>query len=299
LVTRQALSGEDYLVALICSKTYKHLSDFELIAPLVDSIYIEKPLASSYFDFELFRNLKRKHGTYLECGFMMRFHPCVKFIKSLLQEKALGEITCASFFVGQWLPDWRPNSDYRKSYSARTEEGGGVVLDLIHEIDLAHFLLGEVEWLAALNSIPVNLEIATEGVSNAIMQMESGANVQLHLDYVHPNLKRQIEIVGTHGSLVVDLISCEVWRLDRNQASTLIFRKQNFDRNSMFLEYLQYFLTNATELQNLGRSATLKQCISSCEDGIRALQIALAIKSSSESKKFVGHPYGERWCQGA
>jgi predicted dehydrogenase len=131
------------------------------------------------------------------------------------------------------------------------------------------------------------------------MQMESGANVQLHLDYVHPNLKRQIEIVGTHGSLVVDLISCEVWRLDRNQASTLIFRKQNFDRNSMFLEYLQYFLTNATELQNLGRSATLKQCISSCEDGIRALQIALAIKSSSESKKFVGHPYGERWCQGA
>ena len=47
--------------------------------------------------------------------------------------------------MGQYLPDWRTNADYSKSYSASFEMGGGVLFDLIHEIDLAVNLMGQPE----------------------------------------------------------------------------------------------------------------------------------------------------------
>ena len=79
-----------------------------------------------------------------QVGCNLRFLPSLQRLKDLIAQGVIGRIVRASFEAGQWLPDWRPRQDYRKSYSADPDSGGGVLFDLIHEIDAAYWILGDL-----------------------------------------------------------------------------------------------------------------------------------------------------------
>src|SRR5947209_4960132 len=61
---------------------------------------------------------------------------------ALVHAGKAGRVSAVRLWFGSWLPDWRPNVDYRTTYSARANLGGGVLLDAIHELDLCLWLLG-------------------------------------------------------------------------------------------------------------------------------------------------------------
>ena len=109
-------------------------------------MYIEKPVLTNRSQLNCLRQCLAVKGRIpqTQVGCNLRFLPSLQQLKHFVEQGVIGRIVRASFESGQWLPDWRPHQDYRKSYSASPDRGGGVLFDLIHEIDAAYWILGDL-----------------------------------------------------------------------------------------------------------------------------------------------------------
>ena len=107
------------------------------------NILCEKPFLHKPEEWNSLKPLLKDYKGHANIIFNLRYHPCTQKVRGLLFDGVLGEINSARFFVGQYLPDWRPESNHLDSYSASKKMGGGVVMDLVHEIDIAEYLLGK------------------------------------------------------------------------------------------------------------------------------------------------------------
>ena len=125
--------------AIISSPTATHLHYLEIMIKNKIPVLVDKPIAHETKNLKQIINLASKNQVYLQVGFNFRYLPIITTIKKYLDENKLGKILSAELYVGQYLPFWRPQKDYTQTYSAHHEQGGGVALDLIHEIDLALF----------------------------------------------------------------------------------------------------------------------------------------------------------------
>ena len=103
---------------------------------------MEKPLSNSLKGVNNLVDAINKNKTVFFMGYNLMFHPIVSSIKEFINSNNLGKMINFQCQVGHWLPNWHPYEDYRKSYFAKKELGGGVSLTLIHEIHLAIELAG-------------------------------------------------------------------------------------------------------------------------------------------------------------
>jgi predicted dehydrogenase len=124
----------DFVV--IATPTHFHISQAMEVASKGCAVFVEKPLSHTSDGVSELVNVIGQSGLVSMVGCNMRFHPGPKKVKELLDAGALGRILSARVYVGSYLPDWRPGTDYRQNYAARDENGGGCILDCIHEIDL-------------------------------------------------------------------------------------------------------------------------------------------------------------------
>jgi len=186
-------------------------------------MYVEKPVVTTAADLKAVCSAAALYDCCapVQVGCNLRFLPSLQCLRDLLQEGAIGRVVRASFDAGQWLPDWRPQQNHRRSYSADPALGGGVVLDLIHEIDAALWLLGDLTPVAAQTAVVPRLEIATEAVATALLRSSGGALVQIGLDYVARRPVRRYQLIGEDGTLCWDLSRREL-RLESPQGSELI-----------------------------------------------------------------------------
>ena len=170
-------------------------------------MYIEKPVVTTAAELQAVQAATHLSNAYIptQVGCNLRFLPSLLCLRQLLHGGAIGQVVRASFEAGQWLPDWRPNQDHRQSYSADSKRGGGVVLDLIHEIDAARWLLGELHPVACQATQVPALEIMSEAVATALLRSETDALVQISLDYVARRPVRRYQFVGDKGTLLWDL----------------------------------------------------------------------------------------------
>jgi len=115
-------------------------------------------------------------------------------------------LSSANFYVGQFLPTWRPDTDYRKSSSAQDISGGGVLRDLSHELDLAQHLFGDWQRLTAIGGKFSNLEITTDDTFSILMSATKCNVVSVHLNYLDQIKQRNLTINGNNGTISVDLV---------------------------------------------------------------------------------------------
>lgn len=171
------------------------------------AMYIEKPIVSSAVQLSALEShpATATASPITQSGCNLRFLPSLLRLRELLREGAIGRVVRASFEAGQWLPDWRPHQNHRHAYSANPQRGGGVLLDLIHEIDAARWLLGELTPLACTVAQVPSLEITAEGVAVAQLSSCDGALVQIGLDYVARRPLRRYQFIGDRGTLTWDL----------------------------------------------------------------------------------------------
>ncbi len=196
-----ALVNENFDYVVIASETSRHSDDLNSLInnKFAGRVLVEKPL------FAKSSRLQENVFTAAAVGYNMRFHPAILWLKQTLPH--LGSITSASLYVGQYLPSWRPNSDYRNSSSARQTSGGGVLRDLSHELDLAQNFFGDWQKLTALGGKFSNLEIDTEDTFSILMQTERCSAVSIQMNYLDRINQRNITINGNEGSINIDLIS--------------------------------------------------------------------------------------------
>lgn len=171
-------------------------------------MYVEKPVATDAAQIAAIRSaIAGQKPPASICGCNLRFLPAVRAIRQELHAGRIGRVVRATLQVGQWLPDWRPASDYRLSYSARRDLGGGVLLDLVHELDAARWLLGDLDVLAAVGGRFSRLEIDSEDAAWVLLSRSGGPAVAVGVDYVARRPIRRYEFIGEEGTLMIDLIA--------------------------------------------------------------------------------------------
>lgn len=159
-------------------------------------VLVEKPLS---VDLSGAERLEDASGRVVMVGFNLRFLPAVRKAKALIDDGAIGRVLHGSFEFGFDLRKWNPQRDYRRTYSSRLADGGGVLLDAIHELDLLLHLCGSANAVSAALGHSGTLEIDGEDTVSATVVLESGGIVGVALDYLSPVYRRGFRLIGDEG----------------------------------------------------------------------------------------------------
>ena len=256
---------------ILSNPPFLHFTYLKKLIIMQHNILVEKPIVATQEEANIINKLLEQYYGIGMCGYNLRFHPCVSKIHELLSNNKMGRIYSARFFVGQYLPDWRPNYDYREFYSAKSHLGGGVILDLIHEIDLACFLIGKVKknFHSIVGKLST-LDIETEDIAEIHYQTDNNTLVSIHLDYLTPGYSRYFELVCEKGRVFCDLFNAEIKIITYNNVVSDFYKFKKFNRNDMYVALIRYFINCII---------TKTQAKPSLVDGLESLNIALKAKS--------------------
>lgn len=254
------------------------------------AILLEKPIADSLVRVDELRKAAQKSGSKILVGFQFRYHPTLNKARELIQHGALGKVLIVHAHWGEYLPQWHPWEDYRQSYAARADLGGGVLRTLTHPLDYLRYIIGEIDSLWSFNGHVSSLEMDVEDMAEIGLKFTSGAVGGVHLNYVQRPPVHRLEIVGTNGTLRWDNADgiLHYYRMpaafgtfsDNPSAPVLetFAPPDGFERNQLFLAQMRHFVETAS-----GKSKS--RC--TLEDGARALSLALAAQESQKSGKVI------------
>lgn len=198
----QALSGAS--AAVVASPTARHVADMRLVLDAGCHVLIEKPIASQLDGVGALIDGARRKGLVVFPGLNLRLHPAIQEARALVSDGAIGRTLWARLMMSSYLPGWRPHQDYRTGYVA-DPASGGIVLDVIHEIDLAHHLMGSLSLMQASATRTGALDATFADVVDIVLRRKDGAQASIHLDYVTRPRRRRTEIAGEKGLIEIDL----------------------------------------------------------------------------------------------
>ncbi len=278
-------------VAIIATDTSRHLTDAAAWLEAGCHVLVEKPLAATLAGVSALIDLAATKNLLVHVACCLRFHQTVTRFRELLP--MLGHVHDVRIECQSYLPDWRPERDYRESYSARASEGGAM-RDLIHEIDYAMWLFGRplrvsaslrstgLLGIEAEESASISWEAAARA-SGASGETAGGAHVSLQLDYLTRPSRRVLRAVGQNGTLTADLIAQTV-TLTHVSGAGLETRAHATpqDRDAMMVAQAHAFLDLVTNgAPSVG--ATI-------DDGAAAVAVCDAARASSASRAITELP---------
>jgi len=195
---------------IISSPTTFHARDIEKIIQFKIPLFIEKPLFSTLDNQPLIDSIKTNHiKTYVACN--LRFLDSLIYVKEKIIGRSELIINEVNAYCGSYLPDWRPNTDYRESYSANEHLGGGVHIDLIHEIDYLYWLLGAPIKTNRLLKSNSSLDISAIDYANFILEYPNFVS-SVKLNYYRRDAKRYLEILFNDFTIYIDLLTNTVYK---------------------------------------------------------------------------------------
>ena len=229
------------VAAFICTPTSQHLSQAIDCAESNIHLLIEKPLAADLSGLEDLKKTVQHHPVYLQVAYMLRYHPLMKALKEFIRNGTAGKLLSFQSYWGEYLPDWHPWEDYRKSYAAKKELGGGVALTLSHDIDIVTWLSeSKVSNYCTIKNYRSNLEINVESGADITFKFDNGITGHCHLNYYEKIPKRSYRLAFEDGSVDINYSNNEMIIATREKTSTL--KAEGFDRNQMFEEQCKFFI---------------------------------------------------------
>lgn len=202
---------------------------------------IEKPLGTGYEDFEKIEKIIHlSESVPMLVGYILRHEPCAGLVKEKLDDNLLGRIVEADFHCGSWLPEWRPDFDYLKSVSSSKELGGGVLLELSHEIDIANWFLGPIKLNYANLESSGLLPIDVEDRAYLVAENSNGIQISIRINFCSVPSTRKIIIRGEKGEISWDIV---LGKLEIKNDKDVIYQYENkFDKDSLLLIQINHFL---------------------------------------------------------
>jgi predicted dehydrogenase len=270
---REALEAVDAVV--VASPTSEHLAHVREAVASDRHVLVEKPLAVTLDGVDEVLGLAAERGVLVAVAMNLRFHPGPRGLKELLGSGAIGRPLSAHFTFGYHLPSWRPGTDYTQSYSARSDLGGGVLLDVIHEIDYASWLLGPVTEVSGWTDRISALELDVEDVGLVAARFANGAVGSFTLDYLDRSYRRGCWIVGEEGTARWS------WR---DEVVELLGPDGTQERRSAPSAVDQTYRDEAAEFiaaVRAGRISTDGTRLASSDEGRAALAVVDAVRSSA------------------
>ena len=263
---------------LVCNPSALHLEVATAAARAGRHLLVEKPLAHSLGGVAELQSEVERRGLVALVGFQYRFHPGLRRVKAWLDDGALGELVSAEVRWGEDLAGWHPGQDWRLSYAARADLGGGALRTLCHPFDYLAWLLGDIELVSALVSHRA-LGLDVEDLAHVSLRFRSGVLATVVLDYLQRPRAHELELVGTRGRIRWSDADGSAFLHDsKRDRVTPFFPPPGFSRNDMFLDELRHFLACLV-------GAEPPAC--GLDDGVRALRVSLAaLRSAREHRPF-------------
>lgn len=242
-------------------------------------LYLEKPVTDRLEDARALEKVAAEKKVPVLVGCQLRFHPNLLAVKQWLVEGKLGEVYTAFADVGEYLPGWHPWEDYRDSYAARAEMGGGVVKTLIHELDYAYWLFGSVQDVYAMGGHRTKLEVTAEDTALISLQHHSGVALQMRMDYWRRPATRTLHIAGELGQIRWDYHQGLATLL--NHEGQVVEKSElppQWERNDLFLASMR----NALAMVEKSEKPRVPLA-----EGVIALQMADAALQSMKKREVV------------
>jgi predicted dehydrogenase len=191
---------------ILSNPTYLHSTFIKILVKYGKPLFIEKPPTHSLTEIDYLSKIIQESGIITYVGCNLRFHPLIVFLKDKLCGKRINEV---NIYAGSYLPHWRVGKDFRSIYSAQKDMGGGVHLDLFHEIDYASWIFGMPLNSMSYTSSKSTLEVSSVDYANYLW-IYNEFNLSIILNYYRKSPKRVIEIVMEGDIWTVDLIKNEI-----------------------------------------------------------------------------------------
>lgn len=265
--------------AIIASPAPLHVSQASQLLEADIPVLVEKPLASNIENFRASGEVLLSRQDKVEVGYNLRYLSSAQKFKQLLDNGIIGRVHSVMIDVGQYLPDWRPGTDYRKNVTARRELGGGVLLELSHELDYLGWIFGRFDTAYGVVTNSGTLDIEVEDRVDAILRRRSdGVVVYLHMDMLQRAVQRTCKVIGETGNLLWNLAENSICVQRSARSSEVLFEDPVYDRNAMYLAELAHFS------QVAAGTATPRV---SLEEALQVLRLVEALKLSAERGEVV------------
>lgn len=274
VVTRlEDAMAERPFAAVVANPAPLHLSVAQKLAEQGCHLLVEKPLSDGIAGVDRLIQTCTDHRAVLMVGYNLRFLPSLQKMSELLADGAIGKILHLRAEVGQYLPDWRPSTDYRQSITARRALGGGALLELSHEIDLALWLGGPIASVMARIDRISDLNIDTDDCVDLVLDFASNAHGTVHMDLLQRVPQRKVLVVGSEGTLEWDYFADTV-RIGRSAVEgwQLVEVPRLAERNDMYVRELEAFLECAVT----GKTPAV--------DGRAALDVLAVVEAARQSE---------------
>ncbi|MBI2670104.1 MAG: Gfo/Idh/MocA family oxidoreductase [Candidatus Yanofskybacteria bacterium] len=226
-------------VFFITNETYKHADAIiKCLKQKPKGIFVEKPLFHNLKKANEIKKLLSRTPVFF-VGYCLQFHKPIIELKKIIKKKIIGRPVFIRASVGQDLRTWRKR-DYKKIYSYDAQRGGGVVLDLIHEINYPAWLIDEnIKFKAGLVKRAGMFNIKSEDIAEGVFESKTGTVVSIHQDYLRYPGRRYCEIIGDKGTATWDSLKNEIAvRLPKRES----FINVKVDGNKMYLNELSFFI---------------------------------------------------------
>jgi predicted dehydrogenase len=161
----------------------------------------------------------------------------------MLANDVVGKPLSVRAEFGQWLPSWRPTTDYRQGYAARRETGGGIILDRIHELDYIMWLMGVPTKILAMSGRLSALEISTEDTAEMMLRFASGAIASVHVDYLQREYVCGLKLVCERGTIEWRFKPSSVRVLGEHGGWATTYEEPAPDVNAMYVAELKHLFT--------------------------------------------------------
>jgi len=262
-------------IAIIASPAVFHVEQALVLLRHNIHLFIEKPLSHNLGGLDQLQNFAKEKSLIVMIGYVLRFSPVLKKVKSLLEENLVGNILSVSAHYGQYLPNWRPKQDYQETVSAKKELGGGVLLEISHEFDYLCWLFGDITSVVS-NVVNTNtLNMNAEDRADILIKFNQGFSGFVHLNCLEKKLYRVFSVNGSNGNIFCDFNNSEI-KIDSNDRIESIDLSQ--DEGDIYLNELSCFL----ECVKSNKRPPI-----SLKDGIKVMKIVEAVKLSSNARKWV------------
>lgn len=232
----------DLSFAVISNPTFLHKESILKMLSFNIPLLIEKPLANTLNDAHFINDNNKTSNIISLISCNLRFHPCIQYLKQHLSNIDWIEINAS---CGSYLPDWRPSYDYKENYSAHREQGGGVDLDLIHELDYLFYLIGGPNKIHSHKKNLSSLGINSPDYAHYLLEYDQGI-VTVALNYYRKTPKRTIEIITNNDVLIVDLLKYSIF----SETEGKMIYSEKIERNELLKRQLSYFLECIKNNQN-------------------------------------------------
>jgi len=239
VITDYAQLQETPYAVLACNPTSLHLEPLRYAVKSGAHLFMEKPLIHTEEGLQEAEKLLRGYNKCFFIGFMLRYHPAIHKIKEILESGKYGKAYSARLEFGSYLPNW-PYEDYKKSYAARKDLGGGVINTISHELDLIQYFFGTP---ASLKSTSFNfgkLGIEVEEMCEAVFKYRE-LGVSLHLDYLQKEYDRRLRILFDDGTLEWSWVEEQI-RIKPVGKDAIILNIPMGDVNNLYIDEMKHFL---------------------------------------------------------